>query len=222
MTMKLWQTHTKLLFLVSGIWPWCVRPCFACWALIFFVVHPFFLKKGAQGCAGMPEQSLCVLGCWGSSLSCQHVGISAWKPMLLGWEPSQQSQSRWDAQPEPARLVYALLIRHVIRVICVFFPFLLSKPVLLLGCPQRLWWGAQFESLRVAWQHLFIVVCVSAVKTLGRELRGVLRALGIRILGVDGTVLVEHPAPVYCQCLWEFPPRVLISEPQNGLSWEGP
>lgn len=66
------------------------------------------------------------------------------------------SRSRWDTQPEPACLVYALLIRHVIRVIYVFFPFLLSKPVLLLRCLQRLWWGAQFESLRVTWQHLFM------------------------------------------------------------------
>lgn len=82
--MKLWQTHTKLLCLISGMWPWCPRPYFACWALIFFIVHPFFLKKGTQGCAGMPEQSMCAGGLKGTSLPCQHVGISAWKPVLLG------------------------------------------------------------------------------------------------------------------------------------------
>lgn len=167
----------------------------------FFVVHPFFFKKGTRGCAGMPEQSMCAR-CWRQIFVLSACGNICMETGAFGdGNHPDRSRSRWDAQPEPARLVYALLIRHVIRVICVFFPFLLSKPVLLLRCPQRLWWGAQFESLRLAWQHLFVVVCVSAIKTLERELRGALWALGIRILGGDGTVLVAHPHPVYCQCL---------------------
>lgn len=154
--------------------------------------------KDVQEC----QSRACVLGCWRHIFVLSACGNVCMETCAFGdGNHPEWRQSRWDMQPEPACLVYALLIRHVIRVICVFFPFLLSKPVLLLRCPQSLWWGAQFESLGVAWQHLFIVLCVSTVKTLGRELRGVLWALGIRILGVDGAVLVAHPPPVYCQCL---------------------
>lgn len=201
MTMKLWQTHSKLVF---GLWDMALVSQTMLYMLgtsIFLLFIPFSSRK-ERGDVQECQSRACVPGCWRQIFVLSACGNICMETGAFGdGNHPDRSRSIWDAQPEPAHLVYALLIRHVIRVICVFFPFLLSKPVLLLRCPQRLWWGAQFESLRLAWQHLFVVVCVSAIKTLERELRGALWALGIRILGGDGTVLVAHPPPVYCQCL---------------------
>lgn len=81
--MKLWQTHSKLVF---GLWDMALVSQTMLYMLgtsIFLLFIPFSSRKehrDVQEC----QSRACVPGAEGRSLSCQHVGISAWKPVLLG------------------------------------------------------------------------------------------------------------------------------------------